>query len=143
MEIKIEKLTHMYINYVSSIMKERWQVDDEYSLSEIRRYLNNESDSVCYVLIIDDKPIGCGLFDTINEIDRTISPWNLLLWVEPEYRGNGYGLMLTEKRFEYAKLLGYKTIFLDTVFAKEYHLKMGWTVVKEIDNKIIMKYDFI
>jgi len=90
--------------------------------------------------------MATAVFDPKQEdIDSKISPWNTLLWVEPNYRGKGYGEMLTKKRFEYAKKLGYKTIYLDTTDAIEYHKRRGWNFVKHIkwngEDDNIMKID--
>ena len=71
------------------------------------------------------------MFDTMSDVDYTKNAWNTLLWVEPEYRGNGYGKMMTDKRFEYAKSKGYKKVYLDTEEAEQYHLKLGWEKTKD------------
>ena len=64
-----------------------------------------------------------------------------LLWIEPKYRGSGYGKLLTEKRIEWAlKHSSDDYIYLDTYDAKDYHLKMGWEIIDVIsDEQIIMK----
>lgn len=59
--------------------------------------------------------------------------------------------MFSQKRFEYAKNLGYKEIYLDTLSAKDYHLKFGWEVIDTLTYDIkdndynkplyIMKYN--
>lgn len=117
------------IDYVKSIILDRWGVDNDYAMTEINRWLNNEDKSICYVGIIDNKPMATGVFDTMNDVDETRSAWNTLLWVEPQYRGNGYGKIMTDKRFEYAKNKGFTKVYLDTEKAEEYHLEFGWKKV--------------
>ena len=67
------------------------------------------------------------------------------MWVEPEHRGNGYGWKLTQKRFEWAKEHGYDIVYLDTINAMDYHLKMGWELIETIEensyNKFIMCFN--
>ena len=99
----------------------RWGVEDDYATTEINRWLNNEDDSICYIGFIDNKPMATGVFDTVSDVDEAKDAWNTLLWVEPEFRGNGYGKRMTDKRFEYAKSKGYKKVYLDTEEAEQYH----------------------
>ncbi len=144
--MEVFKLTSEYIDYVSQIIMNRWDVDKDYSMVEIERWLGTSDKSICYVGVIDGKPMATGVFDTISDVDFSIPCWNTLLWVEPEYRGRGYGNVLTKKRFVYAKENGYETVYLDTVSAKDYHLKFGWEIVREFEKTdelyTIMKYDF-
>jgi GNAT superfamily N-acetyltransferase len=141
----ISELKSEHIDYVKSIIINRWNVSEQEAISEIERWIVNEDNSICFVGLVNDIPIATGVFDTISDIDYTISPWNTLLWVEPEYRGNNYGKLLTEKRFLHAEKSGYKEIYLDTVSAKDYHLKIGWEIVREFyknnDLYIIMKFN--
>lgn len=121
------------VDYVKSIIIDRWGVDNDYAMTEINRWINNEDKSICYIGIIDNKPMATGVFDTINDVgdDETKNAWNTLLWVEPQYRGNGYGKIMTDKRFEYAKNKGFQKIYLDTENAEKYHLKLGWKKVND------------
>lgn len=141
----IIELKYEYVEYVSEIIMKRWNQSKESALEEIQRWINHEDDSICFVGIIDKKPMATGVFDTISDVDFSIPCWNTLLWVEPENRGNDYGRLLTQKRFDHAKKLGYKTVYLDTVNAKNYHLKFGWIILREFDKEgehyTIMKHD--
>ena len=67
-----------------------------------------------------------GTFHISNDVGVDLHPWCIGLWVEPEKRGNGIGYQITQKRFDWARTLGYKKIYLDTVNADGYHLKFGW-----------------
>jgi len=127
--------------FVIKIMQYRWSVDEEYAKTEIRRYLTYFEDSKCFVGLLNNEPIAVGVFDICNEdVDKTLNPWNLLLWVEPGYRGHGYGKLITQARFNYAKQIGFDTIYLDTIDMEPYHTKHGWKTIKKIDKYIIMKY---
>lgn len=143
--MKIREMNRKDIDYVSGITMKRWGVDREYAMTEINRWLNHEDNSICFVGIIDGKPMATGVFDTISD-DTKIDAYNTLLWVEPRYRGKGYGKMMVDKRFEYAKQKGYKKVYLDTKYAEKYHLKFGWKKIKDNVNwngaKVsIMEYD--
>lgn len=124
--MEIIEINESHRDYVTSIIKIRWDVSYEESQHEFNRWLNHDKDSICYVGLIDGVPMATGAFDT--EIDTTlkISPYNTLLWVELKHRGNGYGKMLSEIRYKYALEHSYKIIYLDTVNAYKYHLKFGW-----------------
>lgn len=141
----ITELNSEYIGYVTSVVMNRWGDSKEGALQEVERWLHNKDNSICFVGVINGKPMATGVFETYSTVDESIPCWNTLLWVEPEYRGNGYGKILSKKRFEYAEKLGYKAVYLDTIKAKDYHLKMelGWEIINEFDKDcehyIIMK----
>ncbi len=143
--MEIIELNSEYINYAVGIVMNRWDESKDGALKEVNRWLNNEGNSICFIGIINGKPIATGVFETYSTVDESIPCWNTLLWVETEYRGNGYGILMSEKRFEYAKKLGHKTVYLDTVNAKNYHLKFGWEIIREFDKNsehyTIMKYN--
>ena len=149
--MKIIPLSEKYRSFLSSILSERWELDDPATKPNeadnyIDRWLSNVDNSICYIGLVDDKPIGYAVFDTYNELCESLTPWCLSLWVHEDFRGNGYGYLFSQKRFEYAKNLGYKEIYLDTLSAKDYHLKFGWEVIDTYDIKdynkplFIMKY---
>lgn len=144
--MEIVNLNINYTEYAASIIKERWKVSDEYVSKKIQKYLSNQDNSICFIAIINNTPIGLGVFENTSSIDKDLFGWNCLLYIEPEYRGNNYGNLLTEKRFEHAISLGYKEIYLDTYNAKDYHLKFNWIPIKEIKTErgiqTIMKYVF-
>jgi GNAT superfamily N-acetyltransferase len=119
--------------YVTFIIKKRWNVTDEEAQHEFNRWLKNDQDSICYVGIKNSQLMATGAFDTVrDEGGLDISPYNTLLWVEPEYRGNGYGIQLSEIRYKWALDHNYKIIYLDTIDAYDYHIKMGWTLNRKL-----------
>lgn len=150
----IERITEQHKNYVMDRMMIRWDVSREYAEAEVQRWIDGEAGSTCFVGIVDGLLVATGAIDGDYELDfydcdkyeGDKKPfWNTLLWVEPEFRGNGYGLMLTQARFDHALALGAREVYLDTFNAKEYHLKNGWQVVEEGAHEgeqyAIMKYD--
>ncbi len=136
----IEELSEKYINFLSEILSERWELDDPTTkpgeaFNYINRWIKNIDNSICYIGIVDNMPIGYAVFDPYNELYEKLTPWCLSLWVHENYRGKGYGYLFTQKRFEYAKNLGYTNIYLDTLQAKDYHLKFGWDIIDTITYK--------
>lgn len=107
----------------------RWDASQSEAAAKAVSYLQQNDDSLCLVLVKDGRPVGTGIFDKNNEVEVALSPWLVGLYVEPDQRGNGYGLVLTEARIDYARGFGYKQIYLDTVNAREYHERHGWKYV--------------
>lgn len=133
-EFKIIQATEKHREYVVSRIMYRWQESEENANYEFTRWLRNDLNSICYIGEIDGVPMATGVFDTVRDEEvLNISPYNTLLWVEPKFRGNGYGKMLTDIRFKYALDKGYKIIYLDTLDAEKYHAKHGWKTIKELD----------
>jgi GNAT superfamily N-acetyltransferase len=101
---------------------------------------------MCFVAEYDGIPVGMGAFQIDNDVNIDLHPWCLGLWVRPEYRGNNIGRKLSLKRFAWARKLGYKKIYLDTVNAEGYHKKFGWKNTGLVGYyqgtpTIIMEYD--
>lgn len=133
------------VPFVIDIICNRWGYSKVAAAEQAECWMRNHNNSTCFVGVVDGKPMATGAFDPFSDVDETISPWNTLLWVEPEYRGKGYGNQLVQKRFEYARNLGYDTVYLDTADAMDYHLKFGWQIVKKTtymgEYNTIMKYN--
>ncbi|HEX9058660.1 MAG TPA: GNAT family N-acetyltransferase [Clostridia bacterium] len=145
--MQIEELSERHIPYVTKILMDRWEISEEKAHAEINRWILKSDNSICFVGVIKGVPIGFGLFDTQSDADPLLGPWNRQLYVEPQYRGSKYGFELTQKRFAWAKKKGYRTVYLSTEAAKDYHLRFGWQIVREDVKKdktiTIMKYDLI
>jgi len=138
--------TEKHRDYVISIIKIRWELSEDEANFEFDRWMKNDKKSICYVGLIDDSPMATGVvdFDRNEIIAQDMVPYNTLLYVEPNFRGHGYGNEMTKCRFEYVKNLGYNIIYLDTKDAKNYHLKFGWKIIKELeyDNDIYYIMNF-
>ena len=146
--MEIVELSDVYYNWFVNYLSIRWDMTKEESMGYVDRWIKREDKSICFIGLINNDPMAFGVFDTVHEEFSDLSPWCIALWVKPEFRGNGYGFMLSEKRFEYAISLGYKEIYLDTYMAKDYHKKMGWMelerrIGKYIESLTIMKRPLI
>lgn len=79
-----------------------------------------------YVLEKSDEIIGCiGLItnDFISRMD--LYPWICSLYIEPQYRGNGYSKQLIQKAVEDASKAGFKNVYLCTDHIG-YYEKLGF-----------------
>lgn len=143
--MEIVELTPELADYVKQVVMFRWDETVEGAEAEVQRWLDKKDGSICFVGLVDDKPMATGVFETYSTVDESIPCWNTLLWVEPAHRGNDYGRDLTQRRFSYAREQGFTTVYLDTISAAEYHSKFGWTTINEFDKNgehyIIMKKD--
>ena len=126
MSVRIVEIKPKYADYVSNIISIRWEIYKGEYAHIVPCYLSKKKESKCFVAVENGKPIGMGAFHINNDVEVDLHPWCAGLWVEPEKRGNGIGHRFTLKRFAWARKLGYKVIYLDTVDAEEYHLKFGW-----------------
>jgi putative acetyltransferase len=83
---------------------------------------HNSIDAIKHVIVVYDNenPIGCGAIkqysDTIIEIKR--------MYVKPEYRGRGIAATMLIALENWAKDLGYLTLILETMKAKESVISM-------------------
>lgn len=130
--LQIVEMKPEYVPYVKKVMIDRWEVTEKQTEPDIQRWLNGTDGAYCLVGIVDGNLIATAAFDPYSDVDDTLTPWNTLLWVEPQFRGEGYGQKLTAIRLDRAKKMGYTTVYLDTENAKEYHAKFGWKTVKEL-----------
>lgn len=124
----------------------RWNYKKEIADYEAKQYLVPNCERAGWIVLYKNKPIGTALFDVNNEdVSIKYSPWLFLLWIEPEHRGYNLGIELTKKRLNYAKKCGYKIVYIDTIDAEEYHKKLGWEKIEEINylgqKNVIMMWD--
>ena len=143
----INPISEQDVPYITKIMQNRWEYPHEKALEEVRAHLvqNKEMGGFC-VHNEHREPVGVGLFSIYNEdVSTKYSPWMYLLWIEPEYRGNDLGILLTQKRMDYARSHGYREVYIDTVDAIPYHHTLGWKdieIVSRNGEKItIMRWD--
>lgn len=68
-----------------------------------------------YLLMDNNKTIGCAGLITNDFISRMdLYPWICAIYIEEEYRGNGYGSILIEKAKKDAKINGFSNLYLCT-----------------------------
>lgn len=139
---RIVQATEIHRYFVVNVIKERWGVSEEEADSEFTRWINNDQNSICYIGLFKvnaqsgkEELMATAVFDTVREESGlNISPYNTLLFVQPKYRGNGFGKLLSEIRYEWALKNGYKIIYLDTLDSGKYHEKVGWKFLKHIEH---------
>lgn len=124
--LRIVEIQPHHSDFVSDVIKRRWDVTEKKALDFVEQYLTKQNTSNCFVAEYDKMPVGMGTFHVNNDIGIDLHPWCIGLWVRPDYRGNGIGYKLTLRRFSWARQLGYKKIYLDTVNAQKYHSRFGW-----------------
>ncbi len=130
----LEPLREQDMDYVSSIMQERWGLSASEATIEARKYLVHNENTAGFCIHTEDRAVGVGLFDrSNNEISKRHGPWLLLLWVDPNYRGHDLGIKLTKACMNHARKYGYKEVFIDTNDALDYHLKFGWEKVSPVE----------
>lgn len=82
-----------------------------------------------YLLVEDDKPIGCaGLIanDFISRMD--LYPWLCALYIDPEHRGKAYGRLLMERIKADAAASGSSNLYLATDHIG-YYEKYGFSYI--------------
>lgn len=68
-----------------------------------------------YLLLENDKIIGCAGLVTNDFISRMdLYPWVCALYIEEEYRGNGYGSLLLEQAKIDARMGNFSYLYLST-----------------------------
>lgn len=82
-----------------------------------------------YVLESDGQFIGCAGLITNDFISRMdLYPWLAALYIDEQFRGNSYALLLIEKAKEDAKNAGFEKLYLSTDHVG-YYEKYGWKYI--------------
>jgi len=68
-------------------------------------------EGVVYILEVDEEMVGMGALRRLEEGVAEIKH----MYIQPNYRGHGYGKQMLDKLIEAAKMFGYKTLRLDTI----------------------------
>ena len=123
--IEVVEIREQDVNFVRRILERRWHVSQIQSYWFVKNYLCKKSNCNCWVALKGKARAGMGAFHVDNDIGVDLHPWCIGLWVNERYRGDNIGWLITEKRFEWARSLGYDKIYLDTVNAENYHKKFG------------------
>jgi len=100
-------------------------------LDSLRARLNHDRLPLTLVLLDGDTLLGAVSLKIYDMEDRAdLSPWLAGLFVNPDFRGRGYGGMLVGACEEKAVELGMSALHLFTPDAEEYYLPLGWSVME-------------
>lgn len=94
----------------------------------------------------DDKVIGCGVirWKWSREFYR-FGWWLYAIWIHPNYRGTGKGVLLMTKLIEELKNKKIKEVLLNVdvtnTIAQKLYTKIGFYEIKRNANLIFMQYD--
>lgn len=76
------------------------------------------------------------LLQNDHEQIRRYSPWLASLYVQPRFRGLGYGIELVQRCVDEARLLGLSQLYLYTAAQQAFYLRLGW---HEVDRQALEK----
>lgn len=109
-----------YATWFKNEVIERYRRDPFVGAPPLREYLEQilphltelkPPDGVVYILEVDEKVVGMGALRRLEEGVAEIKH----MYIQPDYRGHGYGKQMLRKLNEAAKAFGYSTLRLDTV----------------------------
>jgi GNAT superfamily N-acetyltransferase len=110
-----------YATWFRNEVIERYGRDPLAGIPPIREWLENvlppfltelkSPEGVMYILEVDGKMVGIGALRRLEEGVAEVKS----MYIQPDYRGYGYGKQMLNKLIESAKVFGYATILLDTV----------------------------
>jgi predicted N-acetyltransferase YhbS len=120
----------------------------EASVEQERRSLETfAADQTRQVALIAKRgtlPVGtCLLVPSEIEPNHQVSPWLAGLFVTPEHRRCGAGAVLVRAIEAHARLRGFERIFLYTISAAGFYLRLGWDFVERTDWKGFGKTAFM
>ena len=99
-----------------------------------------------YLLWEDDEVIGCGVIRwKWSREFHCFGWWLFAIWVHPNHRGTGKGVVLMTKLIEEVKRKKIKNVLLNVDIsnniAQNLYKKIGFEEVKLYSNQIYMQYD--
>jgi N-acetylglutamate synthase-like GNAT family acetyltransferase len=117
---KLTKLLEEYAEWLAKEAKEHYQIDyfavgetsiSEYVAHTINKLLSDTSSPHIYYLVeLEGATIGMGALHQTSENTAEIKR----MYIQPAYRGKGYGKTLLQQLLEKAKELGCHTIHIET-----------------------------
>lgn len=132
-------------------------IQDFFSKKEIDKYMNRGIYRILslfaiykshfYLLWNNNEVIGCGVTRWKWSREFCCFGWWLYaIWIHPNYRGSGKGVILMTKLIEeLKKQKKIKKILLNVditnTIAKNLYKKIGFEEVKQVTNQIIMQYE--
>lgn len=135
---------------------------DYYSVSqcfpkkEIARYTNRGGYRILsffaiykshFYLLWDDRQIvGCGVIRWKWSRDtKSFGWWLYAIWIHPNSRGKGYGVLLIESLFKELRMRNIKEVYLtvdnSNTTAKKLYDKLGFKGIQEKNQYTVMQYE--
>lgn len=122
---------------------------------EIERYINKGKyrflsligayKSHLMLLKDDERLLGIGVirWKWSREMNQ-FGWWFYAIWINPEFRGNGYGTILMSKLCDEMQARNTQivrlTVAKDNEVALNLYKKIGFTIVKDVNNEYVMQY---
>ncbi|MEH6592401.1 MAG: GNAT family N-acetyltransferase [Halioglobus sp.] len=106
------------------------------------RHTQEEGRFTTFVALCDDEPVGSVHFIDKDFETGDYEPCLAGLYVLPGFRTLGLGSMLVDAVVSHAKSVGFPAVYLSTVSAENWYIKLGWRTMETIDaatNNVLMK----
>ncbi|MEK9282801.1 GNAT family N-acetyltransferase [Bradyrhizobium sp. ISRA442] len=102
----------------------------EQELRSLELFTSDQSHGVALLAKADGEPIGtCLLVESENEPNHDVSPWLAGLFVVPEHRRKGAGVVLVRAVEYQARQRGFSRLYLYTTDAVGFYARLGWSVL--------------
>ena len=125
--------------------REWWQEPGSTNV-ELKEILNSHTQEegifTTFVALCDGKPVGSVHFIDKDFETGDYEPCLAGLYVLPGFRALGLGSMLVNTVVSHAKSEGFPAVYLSTVSAEKWYIKLGWHTIETIDvaiNNVLMK----
>lgn len=99
-----------------------------------------------YLLWEDDRVIGCGVIRWKWSRDtKSFGWWLYAIWINPNSRGKGYGVLLIESLFKELRMRNIKEVYLtvdnSNTIAKNLYDKLGFKGIQQKNQYTVMQYE--
>ena len=134
MNIKLENINEHpeFFDFAIETIFAEWGDNNIEHLNKKKEKLRNQPNQNCYVLVIDNNPIGCFVIrDGDINGHPELSPNLACVCIDKQHRGKGYSKVLMKEAIKAFKLLGVKKAYLKTTLVNFYE-KFGWEYLKEM-----------
>jgi len=121
-----------YFDFAVELIFNEWGDGNVEHLKLKKEKLKADTNTICYVLEIENTPVGTFLICT-NDIKGypEFNPNLACVCIAPKFRGKGYSTILMNKSNEVFKQHNIKKAYLKTTLTNFYE-KFGWKFVKNI-----------
>ena len=133
-----------------------YSVSQYFPKKEIDKYMNRGRYGILslfgiykshfYLLQDSSDVIGCGVIRRKWSRDtKRFGYWLYAIWIHPEFRGKGYGVVLMEHLFDELRMRNVKKVYLTVdntnTIASNLYKKLGFVEIKQNKQYIVMQYD--